>query len=1409
MKKLLTFLSFGTCLLFANAIQAANYYLSSSDGNDSNTSTQAQNPATPWKSLDKLNSFFSSLRPGDSVLFKCGDIFYGKLVIGQSGNPGSPIVLASYGTGSNPVISGFTPVTSWTNIGGNIWESTNAVKSSNSMLNMVTINGNFQPIGRWPKFTDSNQGYLKIESRSGNNSLTSSGLSGSPNFSGGQIVTRRNHWIIDVDNITSNSGSTVNFSNSDYAYDIQSNWGFFFQNHANACSQPGDWYFNTSTRKLGVYSVGTPSGIQISTIDTLVTVNSFSYIRFNNLSFSGSNQITFFLTLAQNIYIDNCLITLSGQNGIEMTNAGLDQNKTQNITISNSTISYVNNNGISAKKAKNISIINNAFNYVGMTAGMGQNGDAQYFGVSYLGDNATFTNNVMNSIGYTAVYFSGKNSKISNNYIQDFCVVKDDGAGIYTYGNDVSGTVVSGNIVLNGIGNTFGTPGGNYAEGIYADDQTRNLTIIGNTVANGAGRGIYIHNSHEIQIQNNTCYNNNNNQIHFAHDDISPSDPIRNISMTGNFFISKTSDQIVARFSTISNDIKSFGVADNNYYARPINEPTSLNIPGTNNTLSGWQDFSGQDINSKISPKSISDVNDLRFEFNATSSPKTVNLGATYIDVTGKTYNGSVTLQPYTSVVLIYQSGTVSNQPPVANAGPDQNFFLPVNSVTLNGSGSDADGSITSYQWAKISGPSQFTIVSPTQAQTVINNLVQGVYQFELTVTDNLGATGKDTVTVTVNPANNQPPTATAGVNQNITLPNNTVTLNGSGSDPDGSIASYQWTKISGPSQFSIVSPTQAQTVINSLVQGVYQFQLKVTDNQGATATSTVTITVNPAPNQPPTATAGSNQNITLPANSATLNGSGSDPDGSIASYQWTKISGPSQFTIVSPSQAQTVINGLVQGVYQFELTVTDNLGAKGKDTVTVTVNPSDNQLPSANAGVNKNITLPTNTVTLNGSGTDPDGSITSYQWTKISGPNQFNIVSPSQAQTVVNNLVQGVYQFQLTVTDNKGATATATVTVTVNPAPNQPPAANAGTNQNITLPNNTVTLNGSGTDPDGSIASYQWAKVSGPNQFNIISPSQAQTVVNNLVQGVYQFQLTVTDNRGATATATVTVTVNPSPNQPPAANAGADQAITLPVNTITLSGSGTDPDGTIVSYSWSRIAGPSQFSIISPAQAQTVVNNLVQGVYVFQLTVRDNSGATASDLVTVTVNAAIPSTPPVANAGSDLVVVLPVPNITLSGSGSTTNGSITSYSWAQVSGPSQSAIVSPSYSQTSVLNLTAGVYLFELTVTDNKGLKGRDTVQVTVQNSVNRNATSASVKLYPNPATTSITIAIEGATEKTTGYIKIYTVSGNTVYQEEFTRDQFNMTKQIDVSNYANGVYFVSITIDSNTQTTLKFVKQ
>ena len=117
--------------------------------------------------------------------------------------------------------------------------------------------------------------------------------------------------------------------------------------------------------------------------------------------------------------------------------------------------------------------------------------------------------------------------------------------------------------------------------------------------------------------------------------------------------------------------------------------------------------------------------------------------------------------QSQTEETATRRAGSNKN-PPVANAGVDITTFLPVNSITLNGSGSyDPDNNISSYLWTKISGPSSFSIANANAVQTQVTNLVQGVYQFELKVTDKTRLVDRDTVQVTVNAQSTQSPPCT------------------------------------------------------------------------------------------------------------------------------------------------------------------------------------------------------------------------------------------------------------------------------------------------------------------------------------------------------------------------------------------------------------------------------------------------------------------------------------------------------------------------------------------------------------------------------------------------------------------------------------------------------------------------
>src|SRR4030095_3723945 len=108
----------------------------------------------------------------------------------------------------------------------------------------------------------------------------------------------------------------------------------------------------------------------------------------------------------------------------------------------------------------------------------------------------------------------------------------------------------------------------------------------------------------------------------------------------------------------------------------------------------------------------------------------------------------------------------------------------------------------------------------------------------------------------------------------------------------------------------------------------------------------------------------------------------------------------------------------------------------------------------------------------------------------------------------------------------------------------NKPPIAIAGPDQVITLPTDSISLDGSASnDPDGTISNWLWKKIEGPASFMIANTGTAKTLTKNLVTGTYKFELTVTDDKGAFAKDTMMVTVDATAttNHAPVANAGND----------------------------------------------------------------------------------------------------------------------------------------------------------------------------------------------------------------------------------------------------------------------------
>ena len=189
----------------------------------------------------------------------------------------------------------------------------------------------------------------------------------------------------------------------------------------------------------------------------------------------------------------------------------------------------------------------------------------------------------------------------------------------------------------------------------------------------------------------------------------------------------------------------------------------------------------------------------------------------------------------------------------------------------------------------------------------------------------------------------------------------------------------------------------------------------------------------------------------------------------------------------------------------------------------------------------------------------------------------------------------------------------------------NVAPTVNAGADATIDA-GATVELIVDASDSDGDIVSRSWDQTSGPSvtltavdldaaHFTFVAPP---TGVESTIE--LAFEVTVTDDDGAKASDTVVFTVN-RVNQAPVATAGSDQSVDG-LTEVTLSGGGTDSDGTIAGYAWTQTAGDTvvlsdadQAAASFEAPSTTSVLNLE-----FTLTVTDSDGETASDVVAVTV---------------------------------------------------------------------------------------------------------------------------------------------------------------------------------------------
>ena len=647
-----------TILLFISlSANATNYYVANA-GNDSNNGLTL---ATAWKTISKVNS--STFNAGDSILLNRGDSWNEKLTLTSSGSAENPIVVGAYGSGVKPLITGFQTVI-LTNV-GNIWSGTfpNAVAN----LNTVLVNGKIQAKGRYPNASAANGGYLTFQSGT-QTSITSSGLTGTPNYTGKECVVRTAVYILDVVKVASQSTSTLNFDrNLTYNSNGTGGNGFFFQNDSTFLDVEGEWSMDSVTKKLCVYSATSPV-VQVSVIDTIVFLNHTSYITFDNLSVTGANIAAFQFDSLSNVTIQNCSINYSGT-------TALSAQKSSYLSAINNSIQNSLNGAIYWRRfdpytpmqdtCNYATILGNYIKNTGFLAGMGLNSNGRYVGINVVGHKPVIINNSVDSTGFNGIFFNGDSSLIKNNYVSNFNFVKNDGAGIVTviggyipteYNN---GSIIRGNIVVNGVGAPLGTNVDHPSACIYLDNYSKKITVDSNFLYKGKGAVFYLNEGDSNIITNNIMINDDaavaiNAGTHTT-------DGSGNVFKNNKFYSSSLTAYTFERiFGTAT------GNCDSNYYSRPSNEFNSLLFNSRSYRLADWQSATGSDLNSHITPVGILKGVAPLIVYNPTNSDSTITSLGYKRSLTGVDYAGSITLKPFTGAILftwvpLYQSNAYKN----------------------------------------------------------------------------------------------------------------------------------------------------------------------------------------------------------------------------------------------------------------------------------------------------------------------------------------------------------------------------------------------------------------------------------------------------------------------------------------------------------------------------------------------------------------------------------------------------------------------------------------------------------------------------------------------------------------------------------------------------------------------------
>ncbi len=623
-------------LFFSASTRATNYYVSA-DGSDSSTGTS---PHQAWKTLVPVNKLFP--KAGDSILFRRGDQWSGTVAVNMFGKQGTPVVFGAYGEGAKPKLYGSEKINGWTRHSANIYKA-----SFDKEINQLFVDDKKMKVARFP-----NSGYAKITSVKDSRSFTSSDLPSGVDYSGAVWFGRTGYYHTPVHKVITSFSGRLALDEAPKK-DLNEGEGFILMNKLAFLDEPGEWCYDSDTRTVYLWlpDRGSPDEhvVRGSVHEHGFYARNKSNIVVRDLEIAQYAVAGIEINNSSNWSIINNDILFPDAYGINSESEG------DNLMVSGNKIVGANHLALQFR-TNSSTVTDNRILETGLFDNIGISGNGRYYFGSALfigGRNNTISHNRIIDASYNGIFFAGPENRIEYNFIENVCLVKGDGGGIYTTqpgSNPTTGSAVRYNIVINSVGSKEGfTSGVSFGEGIYIDESAHGVTVEHNTIYKISNAGIKLHKTDANIIRHNTIMD-----ARYAIQILksSGSTPAR---VTHNIMYSTSNGcvddyeprQLLVRTSS-ANAILEENIYRNHYENKDIFRGDEYC------DFDDWKNETGYDRNSSFKSKRLSAGETEKLFYNDTMKKKTFELGEkVYKDIFGNEVSGSFSLAPFTSKILI------------------------------------------------------------------------------------------------------------------------------------------------------------------------------------------------------------------------------------------------------------------------------------------------------------------------------------------------------------------------------------------------------------------------------------------------------------------------------------------------------------------------------------------------------------------------------------------------------------------------------------------------------------------------------------------------------------------------------------------------------------------------------------